>query len=122
MAASTTQENDEQTLCVHSAAPIQTLVPILVEHVVRNRIFVTRESKIFPIIDMDVLEQSDQPKCGAPPRANLRPSVDLPGPNVLRRRAKRRRVAAQSSRRSQVPIGGDSGHAQRFCGRTCRAT
>jgi hypothetical protein len=40
-------------------APIQTFVPILVEHVVRNRIFATRESKIFPIIDMDALDQSD---------------------------------------------------------------
>ena len=40
-------------------APIQTFVPILVEHVVRNRIFATRESKIFLIVDMDALDQSD---------------------------------------------------------------
>jgi Family of unknown function (DUF5994) len=37
-------------------APIQTFVPILVEHVVRNRIFATRQSRIFPIVDMSVLE------------------------------------------------------------------
>ena len=37
-------------------APIQTFVPILVEHVVRNRIFATRQSRIFPIIDMSGLE------------------------------------------------------------------
>jgi Family of unknown function (DUF5994) len=37
-------------------APIQTFVPILVEHVVRNRIFATRQSRIFPILDMSVLE------------------------------------------------------------------
>ena len=37
-------------------APIQTFVPILVEHVVRNRIFATRQSRIFPILDMSALE------------------------------------------------------------------
>jgi hypothetical protein len=37
-------------------APIQTFVPILVEHVVRNRIFATRQSRIFPILDTSVTE------------------------------------------------------------------
>lgn len=37
-------------------APIQTFVPILVEHVVRNRIFATRQSRIFPLVDMSAVE------------------------------------------------------------------
>lgn len=41
-------------------APIQTFVPILVEHVVRNRIFATRRSRIFPLVDMDAVESESE--------------------------------------------------------------
>jgi hypothetical protein len=44
-------------------APIQTFVPILVEHVVRNQIFATRESRLFPIIEVDAATAGEHRPC-----------------------------------------------------------